>query len=375
MKIVVACDSFKGCLSSKDVNEKIKDGILKDNIKHEVLTYSIGDGGEGTVDAFYDTIGGERISIDTVDGYFQKVKAVYLLKDELAIMEVSSCLGLSMYPREKRFPMYASSYGVGILIKDAILRGCKKIIIGLGGSCTNDGGLGLLQALGVKFYDNESNLLNGKAISLEKVFTIDNSQIIDTSNIEITVACDVKNHLLGEHGATMVFGKQKGLFPNQMKRMEAAMQNYANRSYKCLKIDLNKYEGGGSAGGIGAALQGYLNATMRNGVDLLCSYSTLEEQIQTCDLVISGEGQSDRQTKYGKVPVAILNIANKYDKPTIIISGALGLDYSTLYELGFAGIYSISDRAMSFQQALDNASPKLEACAYAIIHTIERFNK
>ena len=191
-------------------------------------------------------------------------------------------------------------------------------------------------------------------------------------NVELIAACDVANHLLGEQGATHVFGKQKGLYPNQIKKIERGMENYRFQLQRYLKVDINTFEGGGAAGGIGAILIGMLHAKMVPGIKLLLSYSNLEEKVAHCDLVITGEGQTDKQTKFGKVPVGILTVANRYHKPTICISGALGLGYQDLYELGFIGLFSISDRAMTFQQALDNAPAKLEAATFAIINTIDK---
>ncbi|MEG0314859.1 MAG: glycerate kinase [Erysipelotrichaceae bacterium] len=375
MKVVIACDSFKSCLSSNEVAKHLASGILQENPNHQVISYAIGDGGEGTLEAFYETCHGKYIKVKTVDAYLKKIEAQYVLidNDKTAVIEVAQIIGLAMYPREKRMPMYASSYGVGLVLIDAFKKGVTKIIIGLGGSSTCDGGMGLLQALGAKFYDNKQNELNPQAVNLENIDRIDVENLYDFKGIELIAACDVKNQLLGESGATYVFGKQKGLYPNQMKRIENGMHNYVNRMYQQTKIDLNACIGGGAAGGIGTALISMLNAKMERGIELLLSYSDIEDEIADCDLVITGEGQSDLQTKYGKVPVGILEIATKYNKPVICISGALGLEYRSLYDLGFIGIYSIADRAMSFQQALDNAAPKLEATAYAIIKTIEAF--
>ena len=280
-----------------------------------------------------------------------------------------------MHPREKRAPFYGSSYGVGSVLLDAVNKGCKKIIIGLGGSATNDGGMGFLQSLGARFYDSNHKYLSPQAMNLEKVRYIDFNRFNDLKDIELIAACDVKNHLLGEEGATFVFGKQKGLFPNQMKRLDQGMENFRNQIQRYTQVDINSFEGGGAAGGIGAVLIGILHAKMIPGIELLLSYSDFHEQVKTCDLVITGEGQSDRQTAFGKVPVGILKVANTYDKPVICISGALGMDYMELYDLGFIGIYSIADRAMTFQSALDSAPEKLEACTYTIMKTIQYYKK
>lgn len=375
MKVVVACDSFKGCMKSDDVAKHVTNAIYQVDPDIEVKQYVIGDGGEGTVDAFAKTCGGELVFLNTTDAYGKKILTYYTVIEEgkTAVMEVANIVGLSMHPREKRAPFFGSSFGVGTVLLDAYHRGCKKIIIGLGGSATNDGGMGLLQALGCRFYDSHHKYLSPQAMNLEKVHYIDFNRLKKMEDVELIAACDVKNHLLGEEGATFVFGKQKGFFPNQIKKVDAGMENYRNHIQRYLNIDINEFEGGGAAGGIGAVLIGILQAKMVPGIELLFDYSDIREQVKTCDLVITGEGQTDRQTMFGKVPVGVLNIAKPYEKPVICISGALGLGYQDLYDLGFTGIYSISDRAMTFQQALDQADSKLEAAVYAIMRTICTF--
>lgn len=377
MKIVIACDSYKGCLSSYEVAQYIEKGIFMVDPSMVVSKYAIGDGGEGTVDAFSKITQGLLVETTVFDAYFKKRKIKYCLCDhgKTAMIEVASIIGLTMTPREKRMPMIASSYGVGTALLNALQRGAKRIILGLGGSCTNDGGMGMLQALGARFYDAKGNLLNAQAISLEKIARIDLNHLQRFKGVELIAACDVANHLLGEQGATHVFGKQKGLFPNQIKRLEKGMVNYRNCMLEASGIDFDSFDGGGAAGGIGAAFIGLFHAKMIPGLELICQYCDIEERIADCDLVITGEGQTDRQTRFGKVPMGILNIAKRYDKPVIVLSGAIGLGVQELYSCGFLGIFSIADRAMTFQQALENAPDKLVAASYALVNTIAHFNK
>lgn len=375
MKVVVAADSFKGCMTSTQVADCIKEGIHEYNADIDVETYTIADGGEGTVMAFYKTCGGELVDVACTDAYGKKITTQYALLENghTAVIEVANIIGLNMVERSRRMPLYASSYGVGTVLKDAVARGCKRIIMGLGGSATNDGGMGLLQALGLLYYDSDHQYLSPQAVSLEKVRYIDFNRFHGLGDVELIAACDVKNKLLGEQGATFIFGKQKGLFPTQLKRVDHGMENFRDQIQRYKKIDLNAYEGGGAAGGIGAVLMGILNAKMVPGIELLLSYSNIEEHVKDCDLLITGEGQSDVQTAYGKVPMGILNVAKKYDKPCIILSGALGIGYQKLYEEGFTGIFSIADCAMSFPQALAHAPEKLKAAAYSMIRTIDYF--
>lgn len=377
MKVIIACDSFKGCMTSLEVAQHVEDGIHR--LDDSIITkkYAIGDGGEGTVEAFHETCQGEMVEVQTTDAYGRKIKTTYTLIEQgmTAVIEVANIIGLSMHDREHRAPFFASSFGVGTLILDAVEKGCTKIIIGLGGSATNDGGMGILQALGARFYDEKHQYLSPQAINLGNIHYIDLKRLNKLEGIELIAACDVKNHLLGEQGATFVFGKQKGFYPNQIRKVDAGMENYRNHLMRYTGVDIDKFEGGGAAGGIGSILIGILHATMKSGIELLLSYGDMEEEVKDCDLIITGEGQSDKQTLYGKVPAGIATIANKYHKPIIIISGALGMEYEKLYELGFTGIYSIADRAMNFQQALEQAPVKLEACTYSIMKTITYFKE
>ena len=375
MKVVIACDSFKGCMTSKQVASQIEKGIHRLDPAIQTVSYVIGDGGEGTVAAFHETCHGQIQHVQTTDAYGKKIQTEYTLIEDgtCAVIEVANIIGLNMHPRECRTPFFGSSYGVGTVLLDAVSKGCKKIIIGLGGSATNDGGMGLLQSLGARFYDHNHKYLSPQAINLEKVRYIDFNRLQKLEGVELIAACDVKNYLLGENGATYIFGKQKGFYPNQIKKIDQGMENYRDQILRYTNVDINTFEGGGAAGGIGAVLIGLLNATMIPGIQLLLSYSDMENEIKDCDVVITGEGQSDRQTMFGKVPVGILQVANAHHKPTICISGALGLQYMDLYSLGFVGIYSIADRAMSFQQALEQAPEKLEAATYSIFKTITYF--
>lgn len=375
MKVVIACDSYKGCMTSREVADRIEEGIHMVRGDIETVSYVIGDGGEGSVEAFHETCHGVKQSVSTTDAYGKKIQTEYSIIEEgnTAVIEVANIIGLNMHEREKRAPFFGSSFGVGTVLLDAVMKGCKKIIIGLGGSATNDGGMGILQSLGTRFYDATHKYLSPQAMNLEKIRYIDFNRMQYLEGIELIAACDVKNGLLGEEGATYIFGKQKGFYPNQIKKIDAGMQNYRDQVLRYTKIDINAFEGGGAAGGIGAILIGILHAKMIPGIELLLSYSDIEKQVKDCDLVITGEGQSDKQTMFGKVPTGILKVANTYHKPCICISGAVGLGYQKLYELGFIGIYSIADRAMTFQQALESAPEKLELATYSVMKTILYF--
>lgn len=377
MNVIIACDSYKGCMTSQEVAYQIEEGIHMVDSTVETIPYVIGDGGEGTIDAFCETLHGCMQPVGTTDAYGKRITTEYTIVEDgqTAVIEVANIIGLHMHDREKRAPFFASSFGVGTVLLDAVAHGCTKIIMGLGGSATNDGGMGLLQSLGARFYDANHKYLSPQAINLEKVRYIDLHRLNNLNDIELIAACDVKNYLLGENGATYVFGKQKGLFPNQIKKLDMGMENYCYQIQRYTNVDLNTFAGGGAAGGIGAVLIGLLHARMESGIELLLRYSDMEEQMKHCDLVITGEGQSDHQTMFGKVPMGVLDMAKKYHVPCICLSGALGIGYQELYDAGFIGIYSISDRAMTFQQAIEKAPEKLRNATIAIMKTILYFKE
>ena len=377
MKIIIANDSFKGCMTSKEACESVKRGILKANQNHEVVCYPMADGGEGTAQVLSEYVHAKTIQVQTIDLYRNPMLAQYGWNEEkkLAILDVASCIGLNLYPKEKRNPMVATSQGVGIMIQDAIQRGAKKIIVGLGGSGTNDGGMGILKAFGAIFYDKNRQELQDFTYSLDKIAYIDKRNVHIPSDVEWIVACDVKNHLCGSEGATFTFGKQKGLYLSQMKEIDDAMRHYNQKIKQTFHVDMNELAGSGAAGGIGAVLLGVFKATMIPGIQLVVQYSGLEETIQNADLVITGEGQTDRQTLYGKVPFGIATLAKQHGIPVICLSGALGLGYEELYDHGMIGIFSSSDRAMEFKMALKYGSEKLEKLAFSITKLLDGWSR
>lgn len=360
-------------MTSQEVAQTIKKGIENANREHEVVCFSMADGGEGTAQAFCEVMHGGMWYVDTLDAYHRPVVAgICLSKDgQVAVIDVASCIGLNMVEKQNRNPMITSSKGVGILMKKAMSLGAKKIIIGLGGSSTNDGGMGILSEFGIKFYDAQRELLKPNVYSLSKIAFIDKRGSTIPKDIEWIVASDVKNHLLGKEGATYVFGKQKGLYPNQMELINRSLTHYRDKLLQTFHVDVNQFEASGAAGGIGAVLLGLFHAKMVPGIQLLIGYSNLKEEIKDCDFVITGEGQTDRQTMYGKVPYGIAQAAKEYGKPVLVLSGALGIGYQELYKEGVVGIFSSADRAMSFQTALQTAPEKLEQLAFSITKLID----
>lgn len=373
MKFVVACDSFKGCMTSVQVVHCIQSGILKANSKHEVSLFPMCDGGEGTTEIFQAIYGGQKEKAQVLDAYGNSLEVSYAVVPDrnMAIMDVASCIGLNMVERSKRNPMIANSRGVGLLLKDAVSKGYKKILLGIGGTSTTDGGMGMLQELGLRFYDASHKRLRPGIYSLAQVDFIDKRFFVDWHDVEITIAVDVKNHLLGKQGSAYMFGKQKGLYPTQLEMVDQAMHHYRDKIQEFFGVDINQYEGSGSSGGIGAVLSGLLGARMVPGIALCMQEYHLEEVIAHSDIIITGEGQSDHQTLYGKVPYGIAQLAKKHDKPVFCLSGALGIGYMDLYDCGFDGVFSSADRAMDFMTALKTGSQKLENLAYSITKTID----
>ena len=366
MKIVIACDSYKGCMSASEVVKTIEKGIKKANVNHQTICVPMADGGEGTAAILAEAIGGEMVDVSCVDAYGNDWKAQYSTNGEISAMDVASCIGLNMTPRNQRNPLIASSRGVGMMMKAALDAGCKKLIIGLGGSATNDGGMGILSSFGIKFFDAKHREIKPNVYSLNRIATVDTSNFQFDYDTEIIVMCDVQNTLLGKQGATYSFGRQKGIFPNQMEEIDGWMAHYVDKIEKAFNTDIHTIPGSGAAGGIGAVLTGIFHARMESGIDYLIQLTHLEKHIQDCDLVITGEGQSDAQTLYGKVPYGILQLAKRVNKPVLCLSGALSKGYDQLYDAGMIGVFSSADRAMTFQQALAQGPEKLEALAYSI---------
>lgn len=375
MKIVVACDSFKACMTSKEAAGTIERGIKKANPEHEVLCFPMADGGEGTAQVFCELLNGEMEVTDTIDAYGERIEAgyAYCRDRDLVVMDVASCIGLGMVPKEKRNPLVTNSRGVGRMLKNIIDKGYKNIVIGLGGSSTTDGGMGVLAEFGVIFYDQRHRPLRPSSYGLGRIAYIDRSEFYFPKDVNLIVASDVKNPLLGEEGAVYVFGRQKGIFPNQMEEVDDWMAHYVQKMEQTFHVDLNANPGAGAAGGLGAVFTSVFGARMVSGVELCVEYAKLEDAIKEADLVYTGEGQSDAQTKFGKVPYGILQVAKKYNKPVICLSGALGLGYDELYEEGFIGIFSAADRAMDFHTALSLGPEKMEALAYSMTKCLDGF--
>lgn len=370
LKVLVAPDSFKGSISALEAAEAVERGILRAAVQAEVLKVPMADGGEGTVEAMVAATGGEIRKTEATGPMGDRISAFYgiLGGGETGVVEMAAASGLPLVPAEKRNPLAATSFGTGELIKKAVEDGCKRLVVGIGGSATNDGGMGMLQALGVRFLDGGGADLGFGGGELERIHTIDIAHLHPgIKNVEILTAVDVKNPLCGPEGASHVFGPQKGAGPEMVERLDRGLENYARRIKEFLGKDIKDVPGVGAAGGMGAGLLAFLGAALRPGIDIVTEVAGLEDKIRRCDLVITGEGNTDYQTAYGKVPAGISAMAAKYGKPVVCLSGGLGKGTEALYEKGITALFSIADRPMSLEEAMKNAGSLLESAAENLI--------
>lgn len=352
-KIVIAVDSFKGTMSSVEVCNLIEKGIHQILPTVSTVKVPIADGGEGTVDAFLAAAGGQKITVRVKDPLFREIDAYYgLLADQTtAIIEMATASGLPLV-EDKKNPRQTTTYGTGQLILDALNRGCRKLIIGIGGSATNDGGIGMAAALGVKFLDADGQAVPLNGQGLEKLCHIDlagKDPRID--QCEISVACDVDNPLYGEKGAAYVFGPQKGADPAMVKYLDQNLQNYAAVLQRALGIDVQTIPGSGAAGGLGAGLLAFTPARLKSGIDIILDHVGFNEIIAAADLIITGEGKIDGQSLRGKVPIGIAARAKQIGIPVVAMVGDIGEDTEAVYEKGIQAILSINRVAVPFEKA------------------------
>ena len=353
MKVVVAIDSFKGSLSSIEVAESVKKGITKVFLDADVKIVPLADGGEGTIEAITLNDKNKYIYVNSVDACKRNINSYYAIIDDTAIIEVATTAGLVLV-RDNLDALNASSYGVGLQIKDALNKGIRKFIVGLGGSATNDGGMGMLEALGYVFYDNDDNVLEGKANNLAKIAKIDNKNVIPSlKEATFTLASDVKNPLCGLNGATYVYGKQKGLLDDDLKTIDKGMLNYADNTAKLVKKDYKNVEGAGAAGGLGFAFLAYTNAIIKSGIDLILSFTNFKEIIKDADYVITGEGKLDKQTIMGKAPVGVAKIAKENNKKVLLFAGGISDELDNYNNYGFDAYFPIVRGITTLDKALD----------------------
>ena len=356
-KYVVAPDSFKESMTAKEVCDAMEKGIKKADSAAEVIKVPMADGGEGTVDSLVDATQGQRVIVEVTGPLGNKISAYYgiLGNGTTAVIEMAKASGLEIVEKKKRNPMITTTFGTGELIRHALDHNVKEIIIGLGGSSTNDGGSGMAQALGAKLLDQNNNQISFGGGNLDKLDKIDISNLDSRlQDVKIILASDVTNPLIGKDGASRVFGPQKGATPEMVEKLENNLQHYA----KIIKRDLNKdvasVSGAGAAGGLGAGLMAFTTCKMRQGVDIAIEVTKLEEKVKSADYVFTGEGGTDFQTKFGKTPYGVAKLGKKYHKPVISLAGYLGEGIDSLYSEGFTAIFGIIPGACDLSTALKN---------------------
>ncbi|SHM64328.1 glycerate kinase [Caldanaerovirga acetigignens] len=366
VNILIAPDSFKGSLTSLQAANAIERGILKAascvGVKVDVDKVPMADGGEGTVEAIICAAGGRMVRTKALDPLGRETDSFFgLLPDGTAVIEMAAASGLNLLKPEERNPMKTTTYGTGQLIKAALDYGSRKLIIGIGGSATNDGGTGMAQALGVRFLDAEGKEIGFGGGELSRIAKIDVSGLDPrVKEAEIVVACDVKNVLCGPQGASAVYGPQKGATPEMVKILDENLRHLAWIIKRDLGKDVLEVPGSGAAGGLGAALIAFLDARMKPGIEIIMEITKFEKKLKEADMVITGEGSTDSQTLYGKVPLGIGRMACKWRKPLVCISGSLKRGYEALYAEGITAFFSITSGPMTLEEAMKRGEELLE---------------
>ncbi|VIF82376.1 glycerate kinase [Clostridioides difficile] len=359
MKILISIDSLKGSLSSIEAGNAIKKGILKVKEDAQVKILPLADGGEGTVDALVQGMNGKKETIEVTGPIAKKVHATYgLLKNtSTAIIEIAQASGLTLVPTELRNPLYTTTYGVGEIIKEAINKGYRNFIVGIGGSATNDAGIGMLQALGFEFYDENNNLvgLGGKVLNEIRHIKIEN-RLKELDECKFKIACDVNNPLFGKNGAAYIYGSQKGATSEIIEELDNGLRNFSKVVKNYLSKDVANVEGAGAAGGLGFAFLAFLNSKLESGIKIILEEIKLEEELKDADFVITGEGRLDNQTAMGKAPIGVAKLAKKYGVKVIGLAGATTEDAVKCNEEGIDAYFSIVNRAMTIEEAMDKAT-------------------
>lgn len=356
MKAVVAIDSLKGSLSSIDAGNAIANGIIRVVPDAKVEVRPLADGGEGTVDALVQGMNGNLVHLCVTGPLGDPQECDYGIMEETktAVMEMSAAAGITLVPDEKKNPLHTTSYGVGEMIRDAILRGCRRFIIGIGGSVTNDGGVGMLQALGYDFLDARGNQIPYGAKGLKVLASISDKNILpELKDCEFHIACDVTNPLCGEKGASAVYGPQKGATPEMVKDMDVWLSEYAALARKTYEKADPEYPGTGAAGGLGFAFLTFTNAVLKSGINIVLEETRLEKYIKDADIVITGEGRLDGQTAMGKAPVGVAKLAKKYNLPVIAFAGGVTEDAVECNQNGINAFFPIVRGVTTLEEAMN----------------------
>ncbi|HCI6130195.1 glycerate 2-kinase [Klebsiella variicola subsp. variicola] len=374
MKIVIAPDSYKESLSAAEVAQAIEKGFREIFPDAQYVSMPVADGGEGTVEAMIAATQGTEHSAWVTGPLGEKVEACWGMSGDgvTAFIEMAAASGLGLVPPEKRNPLITTSRGTGELILQALEHGAKRIIIGIGGSATNDGGAGMMQALGARLCDAEGQEIGHGGGSLSRLSRIDLSAIDPRlCDRMIHVACDVTNPLVGERGASRIFGPQKGATEAMIVELDRNLAHFADVIKASLQVDVKPIPGAGAAGGMGAALMAFLNAELRSGIEIVTEALKLEEQIHDCSLVVTGEGRIDSQSIHGKVPVGIARVAKKYRKPVIGIAGSLTHDVGVVHHHGIDAVFSVLTTVSTLEEAFRGAFDNIYRASRNIAATLQ----
>jgi glycerate 2-kinase len=360
MKFVLAPDSFKESMTAKQAALAMERGIKKVFPDAECVIVPMADGGEGTVDSLVSLENGRLLKTEVAGPLGDTVLAEYGMVEKTAIIEMASASGLQMIKSADRNPLVTTSYGTGQLIKHALDQGAERILIGIGGSATNDGGVGMLQALGVSFKDETGAELPFGGGALSRLHSIDVSGLDPRiKDVQMDVACDVTNPLTGENGASAIFGPQKGATPDMVRQLDENLAHYATLIQKELGKDVATVSGAGAAGGLGTGLIAFLDARLLKGIDLVIEFTGLDKKVEGADFVFTGEGSIDHQTLYGKTPFGVASVANRYNIPVIAFAGRVGDGVEVLYENGFTAIFGIVNGVASVDEVLASGETNL----------------
>lgn len=374
MKIVIAPDSYKESLSALQVASEIENGFRAIFPEAEYVKLPVADGGEGTVEAMVAATQGKIVRLRVTGPLGEPVDAFYGLSgdESCAFIEMAAASGLELVPPARRDPLVTTSWGTGELIANALDRGVQHFIIGIGGSATNDGGAGMVQALGARLLNAQDEQIGYGGGALPQLARIDISQLdARLRQCRFEVACDVTNPLTGEEGASAIFGPQKGATPELVQQLDRALAHYAAIIQRDLDKDVLHIPGGGAAGGMGAALHAFCQAELRRGIEIVTEALGLDELVKDATLVITGEGRIDSQTVHGKVPIGVAKVAKRYNKPVIGIAGSLTADVGVVHQHGLDAVYSVIYSICTLEEALDNAAENVRMTARNIAATLK----
>lgn len=374
MRIVVAPDSYKGSITALEVANAIEKGVLRVFSNAQIQKVPIADGGEGTVAALVMATEGTTVRQSVSGPLGEMVCAEWgILGDgETAVIEMAAASGVTLLSKEQLNPLITSTFGTGQLIKAALDKGLRRIIVGIGGSATNDGGTGMAKALGVRFFDKAGVELADGGLALRDLDRID-CRLLDTrlKDTEILIACDVDNPLCGPQGASVVYGPQKGASQQMVELLDGALENYARVATAFTGRNIAKLPGSGAAGGLGAGFLFFTDAILRPGVEIVLENTRFSEKVRSADFIITGEGSTDFQTAFGKAPVGVAKEAQKYGVPVVCLSGNLGKDYENVLDQGIHGLMSIAPGPISTQDSMLRADKLVEEAAARLCRLIK----